>query len=71
MIRCDQITVRGDMCQRRATWERDERDGTTERYCGQHANYYGISRATPSRSRRIDADGYLVARKCAEVLPDA
>jgi hypothetical protein len=42
--RCDQTTVSGYQCKRRAAVVARERDGSTERYCTQHANYYGLHR---------------------------
>lgn len=43
---CDQLTTRGqgDRCSRKATIIGENRDGSTEAYCTQHANYLGVRR---------------------------
>jgi len=69
MAYCDQDTVAGYTCTRRATWEQDQPrhrverglSAEVERYCTRHANIYLVPRGEASgRSRRIDANGNVV-----------
>jgi hypothetical protein len=50
MANCDQTTVAGYPCTRKATWiAPDRKTKIDERYCTQHANYYGIPRRPSAR----------------------
>lgn len=58
--RCDQLTTRGDRCSRPAIVEAWILRGPElgghgwERFCGQHANYYGVRKHRKTRELTED-----------------
>lgn len=49
-MQCDQLTVAGFPCRQKATWTApDRKTGEEERYCTQHASYYGLHRRKSAR----------------------